>query len=127
MSKFYIRKIDTPTDILAFGHGEPGKYRNIPVGFEEVGGELPKGYKVIKVLSVTEQLNAALDAVEVNERAPVALRAAVRPLRVAVADAIKAGALDEASYLIANFKVPAKFAPLKQELLDILTKAMAPG
>jgi len=124
MSKFYIRKIGTPTDILAFGHGEPGKYASIPLGFEEVEGELPKGYKVIKALNITEQLNAALDAVEANERVPVALRAAVRPLRVTVADAIEAGALDEASYIIANFTVPDKFAPLKQELLDILTKAI---
>jgi len=123
MSQFYIRQINSPTKILALGHAVGGQYENIPAGFEEAQGELPQGWELIVLPTLSEQLNEVL-TLAITANTPLELRAAVRPLRLSVADAVSAGALDEAFYLIDNFPAPIEFAPVKQAMLALLTAAI---
>jgi hypothetical protein len=44
---YYVRMIANPLMILAFGHGEPGKYVFDPDIYQEVQGELPVGWSAV--------------------------------------------------------------------------------
>lgn len=117
---FYVREIENHNNILAFGHSEAGKYI-FPVGFEEVEGELPEGYLTVSIPTISEKLSGMLDSAT-NQDTPVELRVAVRKLRIAVSDALQAGKLDEALYLIENpdFLIPEEFQSLQNSLISVL-------
>ena len=114
---FYVREIANPLNVLYFGHETGGRYV-IPAGFEEVEGALPSGYTLVSVPSISQQLASVLDGA-IDGDTPIELRVAVRQLRLAVNDALQAGQLDEALYLIQNpnFEVPEAFEPVQDALV----------
>ena len=63
---------------------------------------------------------AAVLASAITPDTPVELRANVRLIRLAVNDAIRADALDEARWLISDFKAPVEFNEAKAALISII-------
>jgi hypothetical protein len=67
----------------------------------------------------TQALKARMLAVW--DTLPVEVRAAFRPLKTAVLDAINDGCLDEVHLLVSQAEVPAEYAAAKDGLLALLT------
>ena len=122
MSHYYLRSTTDPLEVLAFGHAEAGRYQ-VPAGYEEAEGPLPTGYTMVTLPTTAELLDFVLNEAMTDDT-PVALRASIRKVRLAVADAIKAGALDEARWLIDSFEAPADFDDAKDTLLAIIDEEL---
>ena len=117
--KYYLRSIEDPLKVIAFGHAEPGKYR-IPKGYEEAQGELPKGFHLTTLPTLSEDL---LETLTEALQQPIAasLRARIRGLKLVVADALREGAFDEVTALIEDFPAPPKLKKFKDALLSIVS------